>query len=166
MMISPAQCRAARALLTWSQEDLEKRSGVAKRTIAEFEREGRGQLQTKIEDALRAAFTEAGVELIEQNGGGDGARFIRPVPRFVRLFRRDDVDHRRWVAFAFDYKGERLTGFVRYEAIGIGDTADQDPVEVFDHYRRKILLCAAGKFDRGDLDPDGRALIQAGEIDL
>lgn len=153
-------------MLAWSQDDLEKRSGVAKRTIAEFEREGRGQLQAKIEDALRSAFTKAGVELIAQNGGGDGARFARPVPRFVRLFRRDDVDHRDWVAFAFDYRDVRRTGFVKYDALGIADPSLQDPVVVFDQHRRKILLCAAEKFDRSDLDPEGRALIQSGDLEL
>ena len=165
-MISPAQCRAARALLTWSQEDLERRSGVAKRTIAEFEREGRGQLQAKIELQIRSAFTEAGVELIEQNGGGDGARFVRPMPRFVRLFRRDDVTYRNWVAFAFDYKGERRTAFVKYEALGVDDPKHQDPIEIFDANRGKILQCAAQKFDANDLGPRGQALIQANDLTL
>lgn len=165
-MISPAQCRAGRALLAWSQEDLEKRSAVNKRTIAEFEREGRGQLQAKIELQIRSAFTEAGVELIEQNGGGDGVRFVRPMPRFVRLFRRDDVTYRNWVAFAFDYKGERHTAFVKYDALGIEDPERQDPIEIFDANRGKILQCAAQKFDANDLDPEGRVLIQAGDLTL
>lgn len=165
-MITPAQCRAGRALLQWSQEDLERNSAIAKRTIAEFEREGRGQLQVKVENLLIQAFTKAGIELIAQNGGGDGVRFVRPMPRFVRLFRRDNVTHRNWIAFAYDYRGDRRTAFVKYEALGVEDPAQQDPLEVFDGNRGKILQCAAQKFDANDLDPEGRALIQVGEIDL
>ena len=164
-MISPAQCRAARALLAWSQDDLSERAEIAKRTIAEFERDGRGKLQTKIQEAVEKAFTDAGIDLIPQNGGGDGVRFKRPVPRFVQLFRRDDVEHRQWVAFAFDYKDQRRIGFVKYEALGIGGSDETDPVEAFDKRRNAILMCAAEKFDRLDLDPEGRALIQAGELD-
>ena len=38
MSLSPAQCRAARALLNWTQEDLVRNSKVTKKTIADFER--------------------------------------------------------------------------------------------------------------------------------
>src|SRR5437868_5833721 len=38
MTLSPAQCRAARALLNWSQVDLVRASGITKKTIADFER--------------------------------------------------------------------------------------------------------------------------------
>ncbi len=36
--LSAQQCRAARAWLDWSQDELAKRSGVSRRAIAEFER--------------------------------------------------------------------------------------------------------------------------------
>lgn len=35
--ISPAQVRAARAWLNWSQDQLSARSGISKRTIARYE---------------------------------------------------------------------------------------------------------------------------------
>ena len=35
--VTPAQCRAARGALGWSQTDLSERSGVSKSTIAAFE---------------------------------------------------------------------------------------------------------------------------------
>jgi transcriptional regulator with XRE-family HTH domain len=38
MTLSPAQCRAARALLNWPQEDLVARAKITKKTIADFER--------------------------------------------------------------------------------------------------------------------------------
>ena len=57
-----AQCRAARALLNWSQEDLARRSKVAKKTIADFERgvtQPRAQTLTRI-----SAFDTAGIEFL------------------------------------------------------------------------------------------------------
>ena len=41
MTISAAQCRAGRALIGWSQSDLERTAKVAKKTIADFERDAR-----------------------------------------------------------------------------------------------------------------------------
>ncbi|MBN8974782.1 MAG: helix-turn-helix transcriptional regulator [Rhizobiales bacterium] len=35
--VSPAQVRAARAWLDWSQDELSARSGISKRTIARYE---------------------------------------------------------------------------------------------------------------------------------
>lgn len=163
-MISPAQCRASRALLQWSQDDLSSKAEVAKRTIASFEQGTHGRLQERIETALEQAFEAAGIELINQNGGGDGARFKRPTPRFVSLFRRDDVAHRGWVAFAFDYRGERRVGFVRHEAFEAAAGDGHDPIKEFDKHRAAILMLAASKWDAGDLDPDGRVLIGAGEL--
>jgi hypothetical protein len=37
MPLSPAQCRAARALLNWPQEDLVRRSNITERTFADSE---------------------------------------------------------------------------------------------------------------------------------
>ena len=60
MDFSPAQCRAARALIGWSQADLHAAAKVAKKTIADFEREAR-QPYPRTLAAIRAALEEAGV---------------------------------------------------------------------------------------------------------
>lgn len=73
MDLQPAQCRAARALLGWSQMQLEGASKVAKKTIADFERGTRTPYDRTL-DAIRAALEAAGVEFIDQNGGGAGVR--------------------------------------------------------------------------------------------
>ena len=39
--ITPKQCRAARGLLGWSQQNLSEKAGVSKNTIVSFEREKR-----------------------------------------------------------------------------------------------------------------------------
>ncbi|WP_395697961.1 helix-turn-helix domain-containing protein [Methylocella sp.] len=70
-----SQLRAARALLSWSQEKLAEVSGVSIATIKRLE-PGDGTLPTKVEtmERLRMALEAAGVEFIPQNGGGPGVR--------------------------------------------------------------------------------------------
>ena len=64
MEFSPAHCRAARALLAWSQADLGAASGVGRKTIADLEREARLPYDPA-HDAIRTAFERAGVEFID-----------------------------------------------------------------------------------------------------
>ena len=73
MRLEPTQCRAARALLNWSQDQLEAAASVAKKTIADFER-GSRQPYPRTVQAIRTALEAAGVEFIEENGGGPGVR--------------------------------------------------------------------------------------------
>ncbi len=73
MNISGPQCRAARGLIGWSQEDLRKAAKVARKTLADFER----CLTTPYDRTLRdiiEALEKAGVEFIPENGGGAGVR--------------------------------------------------------------------------------------------
>ena len=72
-MITEAQCRAARALIGWSREQLAEASKVGLRTIVDFERSARDPREVT-NDALRRALEAAGVEFIERNGGGPGVR--------------------------------------------------------------------------------------------
>jgi transcriptional regulator with XRE-family HTH domain len=75
MTISSAQLRAARALLRWSAADLAKASRVGVATIRRVEtREGPIPVTSANEAALRQALEAAGVEFIEENGGGPGVR--------------------------------------------------------------------------------------------
>lgn len=50
--ITAGQCRAARALLGWSQRDLEVRAKVSRKAIADFEREASTPYQRTIRDIV------------------------------------------------------------------------------------------------------------------
>jgi transcriptional regulator with XRE-family HTH domain len=76
-ILNPAQCRAARALLDWSQGDLEAAAQVARKTIADFEGGGRRPYGRTVE-ALQAALESAGIQFIAENGGGSGVRMREP----------------------------------------------------------------------------------------
>jgi transcriptional regulator with XRE-family HTH domain len=54
-------------LVGWSQSDLEKASKVAKKTIADFEREARTPYARTLE-AIQRALEAAGVEFLPENG--------------------------------------------------------------------------------------------------
>jgi transcriptional regulator with XRE-family HTH domain len=72
-MISPAQCRAARGLLDWSQKRLAEKAEVGIVTIRQLE--GMSQQPRRATLAVvRAALENAGVEFIDENGGGAGVR--------------------------------------------------------------------------------------------
>ena len=72
--ILPAQLRAGRALLAWTQEHLASVSAVPKRTIARLEL-GKSAPQRRTTAALRAALEGAGVEFM--NGDAPGVRLRR-----------------------------------------------------------------------------------------
>ena len=67
--------RAARALLRWTALDLAKASKVGVATIRRVEVED-GEISATLanETALRRALEAAGVEFIDENGGGAGVR--------------------------------------------------------------------------------------------
>ena len=79
LKVSIRQIKAARALLGWSQEDLAEAADISVPTIKRLEASdgplgGRSETGEKIQKALQAA----GVEFIDENGGGAGVRLRKP----------------------------------------------------------------------------------------
>jgi hypothetical protein len=74
--------RAARALLRWSALDLAAASKVGVATIRRAEVvEGEIPVTLANETALRRALEAAGIEFIDENGGGAGVRLKKPPSR-------------------------------------------------------------------------------------
>jgi DNA-binding XRE family transcriptional regulator len=63
-MMLPAQCRAARGLLRWNQDDLADAAAVSTVTVRNFENEKSTPQRATIE-VMRRAFEAAGVEFID-----------------------------------------------------------------------------------------------------
>jgi hypothetical protein len=80
------QIRAARALIRWTAEDLSRQSAVSLRTIRRAELAERDTSMTAANNlAIRRALEAAGVEFIDENGGGPGVRLKkRTRPRSTR----------------------------------------------------------------------------------
>ena len=75
--MKPAQCRSARILIGIDQTTLAAEAKVSERTVTDFERGERRPQSAKLQ-ALACALERLGVELIEENGGGVGARVRVP----------------------------------------------------------------------------------------
>lgn len=66
-IISPAQCRAARALLNWSQPELAERCDIHVQTISNFEKESGSPSKTTLEK-ISLVFESANILFIDQDG--------------------------------------------------------------------------------------------------
>jgi hypothetical protein len=77
--LSSAQIRAARALIRWSAEELARASAVGVTTIRRAELMPSTTTMTTANDhAIRRALEDAGVDFIDENGGGAGVRLRKP----------------------------------------------------------------------------------------
>jgi hypothetical protein len=73
--LTSAQIRAARALVRWRAQDLARESSVGVATIRRAELTDSDTSMTAANDlAVRRALESAGVEFIDENGGGPGVR--------------------------------------------------------------------------------------------
>ena len=73
--LTSAQIRAARSLIRWSAEELARRSSLSVATIRRAELTDDETSMTAANDlAVRRALEAAGVEFIDENGGGPGVR--------------------------------------------------------------------------------------------
>jgi predicted transcriptional regulator len=75
-MITPEQCRAARALLDWSQQELAETAAVGIVTVRQLEAAVHKPRRSTLA-VIRRALEAAGVEFIDENGGGPGVRLRR-----------------------------------------------------------------------------------------
>lgn len=75
-MLLADQCRAARALLKWTQTELAKTTNLSPVSVRNFE--NGGEMRQSNQKLLRLTFENAGIVFIDENGGGAGVRFAEP----------------------------------------------------------------------------------------
>lgn len=71
--MTPAQCRAARALINWTQPKLAEASCLSLSTVVDFEKERR-KVSPEAEASIQAALERAGIIFVAENGEGAGVR--------------------------------------------------------------------------------------------
>ena len=82
LVLSSELIRAARALLRWEQTDLAAASAVSLPTIKRLEaKPGIMAAHMSTTVALRKALEAAGIEFIDENGGGPGLRLRKRQPK-------------------------------------------------------------------------------------
>jgi transcriptional regulator with XRE-family HTH domain len=80
-MITAEQCRAARGLLNWNQQDLAQFAGIGVVTIHQLE-VGASRPRRATLEVIQRAFEKAGVQFIDANGGGrqaEGSQWLKGV---------------------------------------------------------------------------------------
>lgn len=75
--MTSAQVRMARAALNWTVRDLAEATGLHRNTISNLE-VGRYAGGPETLALIRTVFVRAGVEFIDENGGGAGVRLRKP----------------------------------------------------------------------------------------
>jgi DNA-binding XRE family transcriptional regulator len=73
--ITSKQCRAARAWLDWTLDDLVESSAVSKATLVAFEK-GKRLLQERTARDIRRAFEDAGIEFLFDGPKAVGIRVV------------------------------------------------------------------------------------------
>lgn len=116
MQITADQCRAARSLLNWTQEQLATNASVSRATVADFESNARQPMKNNSRSIGDCMFA-AGVEFIpEQGGSGVGVRFRERKMEYttnkVRINQSDDTATMR-----MRYAGEDFMCVISREAI-------------------------------------------------
>ena len=75
-IMSPSQCRGARALLDMTQPQLAAAADIGLSTVVDFEE--RRSVSKDAIARMQAALEAAGIEFIGENGGGPGVRLRKP----------------------------------------------------------------------------------------
>ena len=164
MIITPAQCRAARALLQWSQDDLESHAKVAKKTIADFERGAQIPYERTLK-LIAVAIEDAGIEFISENGGGGG---VRSKKASARLLRKRVSHFKNRASLSVSYQGNEYRVLVPARILDDLDrTRHKSSAELeasINQHLNLILDCAAAKINSGGADEEGNVLLQSDDF--
>ena len=74
-MVTVEQLRAARGLLGWSQSQLAARAGLSLPTVKRLEAGFGPRVSDEARGKMQRAIEAAGIEFLDENGGGLGVRF-------------------------------------------------------------------------------------------
>lgn len=145
--LSPDQCRAARALLGISQEQLCEIAGVTRAPLADFEG-GKTKPYARTLGAIKAALEVSGVEFIDENGGGAGVRRKKAVARLKSRHVDGEL-----VTFKLIYKDDTYEFQMAAEILEDWDRANygspQEFETSFDKHANAIVVRAQDAIESG-----------------
>lgn len=115
MQITADQCRAARSLLNWTQDQLATNAVVSRATITDFESNTRQPMKNNLRSIADSMFA-AGVEFIpEEDGKGVGVRFRDRKLEYTSSVRIDRFNGR--ATMRMRYAGEDFLCAISLEAV-------------------------------------------------
>lgn len=161
MTISAAQCRAARALLDWSQDKLAESATVGRATIADFERGTRLDIMRQNMNSIIGTLEAAGVEFLPEteDGVGAGVRLRKVELQFSRDARQID----NGLQFTLKFKGSGYQLFVPREVLDdfghLVGGKDADRGRIGSERLGVIMRAAELKLARGETQPGERVFL-------
>lgn len=124
MTISASQCRAARALLDWTQDQLAENAQVARATVVDFERNARSPMRQNLVSIV-SALEAAGIQFIPENGAGAGVRFRKVELEYSKTARHNGDD----IILSVKYRGTPYSIIIPREIIDDIDRTNYATVE-------------------------------------
>src|SRR5580704_11709401 len=113
--ITPAQIRAARALLDWSQDHLAERAAVGLSTVRDYEKERRGG-DVAGAKLIRQVLEDHGVVFLASEGNlGPGVRMVAVAPNVLR--RPMKLGRFHALMFTVEWRGGQVEVFISQEAL-------------------------------------------------
>lgn len=166
-LVIPAQIRAGRALVGWSQEDLSKFARVGLSSVRDAENQKRGADSAAF-CALRQTLENAGIIFIcGDETGGPGVRLAINRPNIIR--RPTVVTLWDGVPFDIEWRGRPITAFVSREVFEdleqVSTISDEHLLRSFDRHSGRILD-VIGRALAGPENVDDRNRVRIGIKDL
>jgi hypothetical protein len=168
-VVTPAQVRAGRALLEWSQEQLAKEAEVGLSTVRDVESERRAA-DTAAVASIRRALWNGGVIFVAGDAcGGPGVRLVGNWPNIIR--RPTTMQTFEGMPFSIEWQGKVITVFVSREVLDdLGGHSrsmhDEVYLKTFERHRGRILdAIAVAIEDLANFDRYGRLYIRPKDIE-
>jgi transcriptional regulator with XRE-family HTH domain len=172
MTITAAQCRAARALLNWTQDQLADNAQVGRATVADFERNTRIGMMRQNMISITGALEAAGVAFIPEDGNsgmGSGVRFRKIELEYSTTLKPDGDGF----ILPVRYRGKPYSVVIErnlIDDIGMLDyhkdfRTPAERLTVVQNHLPKILRAAEEKFVRdGDVAEADRVTLSRGDF--
>ena len=160
--MTPAQSRAARALLDWGQEQLASAAEVSSVTVRNFENEKAAPQRATL-SAMRRALETAGVIFVEENGEGPGVRLAKS--RRLVSGGANGYRYQGGVEFGMTDGAKVIRCQISDEALkDLDRIAPSDYVAAFERHRSTIEAVADALYRRRGTDQDGIVLVISSDI--
>ena len=142
-IITAAQCRAARALLNWSQPELAERCDIHVQTISNFEKESSTPSKTTLDKIMRC-FDFAGIDLLKDDG-------VKKSQHIITVYEGPDVHYRYLDTLYHDLKDSPGSDIYITGLTTQGAYTEEEKIFVQSHIERlkkaglkERILCAEG----------------------
>jgi transcriptional regulator with XRE-family HTH domain len=155
--VGPAEIRAARGLLGWSQEQLAQSANVGRSTVKDAEAGNRSPIASNV-DAIRRALEAAGIKFIAGNDDdGPAVRLTGQayLPQVIRKPTKTAPGD--YLPFRVIWRNKKVIVFLSTDILKALDHTDHGTdhdafIDSFDRHQRAILKKVATAIDEGLVD--------------